>query len=375
MKRLGQASSGPQESAANRPPASVREVLRSCGHSLDAETRAFFEPRFRHDLGKVRIHADSRAAESANAVGARAYTVGNHISFGTGAYQPRDREGRRLLAHELAHVVQQSQATRDSPGEAHLEADADHAASTVISGGFYPRLASARQAVLQRQAQGGGARTPTSAAPNAPNARQQSLIDDARRAAAIRCQTAMFRVRAIVPAGPANAVDASAEMAARARSLARLMFDWNDPNMEQIGDIVGSMVTFLTSGVQVMIAAAGDPECGQRAAYVRGLRPPIVLCPTFFASSPEQRVRTMIHESAHLARIGSAALGESYCVDFDCATPCGNFDSADSWAHFVHCLSGQTPDKPTTITGHASPGGGQGQTPASPPHQSSGAGR
>jgi hypothetical protein len=132
--------------------------------------------------------------------------------------------------------------------------------------------------------------------------------------------------------------------------------------MEQIGDVISSMVNFLTSGVDVKVAAANDPECGQRAAYVRGLRPPIVLCPTFFSDSAEQRIRTMIHESAHLARIGSGDLGESYCVDFDCKGSCGGFDSADSWAHLVHCLSGQKADQPTSITGHV-PAGGHAQTP------------
>lgn len=371
MKRQRAESRKVEQSATDSVPGIVREVLDSPGQPLDAQARAFFEPRFKHEFGKVRIHADSRAAESAQAVSALAYTVGDHISFGTGAYQPSGTEGRRLIAHELAHVVQQSQPAAGASSEGHLEADADRAASTVMSGGLSPSPSGGRQAGLQRQTQGGGAQQAAIVAPVAPNARQQGIIDDARRAAAIRCQTAMFRVRGVVPSGPPRAIDGSSEMAVRARSLARTMFNWDDPNMEQIGDIIGSMVTFLTSGVQIMIAGAGDSECGSRAAYVRGLRPPIVLCPAFFSSSPEQRIRTMIHESAHLARIGSAALGESYCVDFDCATSCGGFDSADSWAHFVHCLSGQKADKPTTITGHGS-AGGQGQTPASTPQQGAG---
>lgn len=350
-------------------PASVREVLDSPGQPLDAETRAFFEPRFRHEFGKVRIHADSRAAESAQAVNALAYTVGNHISFGADAYRPQGAQGRKLIAHELAHVVQQSQNAGPSSSEAHLEADADRAASTVISQGFSSVAAGGGKNGIQRQsAGGGGASTP--AAPTAPTAAQQRIIDDARRAAAIRCQIAMFRVRGVVPSGPPGGIDQASETALRARSLARLMFDWDNPNMEQIGDIIGNMVGFLTSGVDVKIAGAGDPDCGPRAAYVRGLRPPIILCPAFFRDSAEQRIRTMIHESAHLARIGSADLSESYCVVFDCASSCGGFSSADSWAHFVHCLSDQKPDKPTTITAGSS--GGQGQRPSQTPQQGTG---
>jgi hypothetical protein len=349
-------------------PNIVQEVLESPGQPLDTQARAFFEPRFGHDFSKVRIHTDGKAGESAQSVNALAYTVGNHISFGPGTYLSHGRQGRQLLAHELAHVVQQS---RNEAGplnsEAHLEADADRAASSVMSHTAVPGLASARQ-VLQRQ-QGGPAPTPVQ--PTAPNAHQQGIIEAARRAAAIRCQTAMFRVRGVVPSGPPGGIDPASEMALRARSLARVMFNWDNPNMEQIGDIVGSMVNFLTSRVPVMIAGAGDPDCGNRDGYVRGFRPPIVLCPKFFSSSAEQQVRTMIHESAHLARIGSADPNESYCVDFDCATSCGGFDSADSWAHFVHCLSGQTPDKPTTITGHATPGG-QTQPPSQAPQPGGG---
>jgi hypothetical protein len=340
-------------------PAIVEEVLGSPGQPLDAEARAYFGPRFGHDFSQVRIHADARAAESARAVSALAYTVGNHISFGSGSYRPRSNQGRELLAHELAHVVQQSQ-TGDgiAAGESHFEAEAARAASAITSPGPRPAITGRGQLGLQRQKSGAS----TSPTPVAPTQNQQKLIDDARRAAAIRCQVAMHRVRGIVPPGQGERIDPALEMGVRARSLARTMFQWDNPNMEQIGDVISSMVNFLTSGVDVKVAVAGDSECGQRAAYVRGLRPPIVLCPTFFSDSPEQRVRTMIHESAHLARIGSAALGESYCVDFDCATACGGFDSADSWAHFVHCLSGQKADQPTTITGRGS-AGGQSQAP------------
>ena len=86
----------------------VREVLASPGRPLDARERAFLEPRFRHDFGEVRVHADAVSAASARAVGAAAFTAGRHIVFGAGRYAPGTPGGRRLLAHELAHVVQQA---------------------------------------------------------------------------------------------------------------------------------------------------------------------------------------------------------------------------------------------------------------------------
>jgi len=88
-------------------PPIVHDVLRSAGQPLDAGARAFFEPRFGHGFGDVRVHTDGRAAESARAVGAVAYTVGRDVVFGAGMYRPQTPEGRRLLAHELAHTVQQ----------------------------------------------------------------------------------------------------------------------------------------------------------------------------------------------------------------------------------------------------------------------------
>lgn len=94
-------------------PPIVSEVLRSTGKSLDAGTRAFFEPRFNHDLSGVRVHSDARAEESAAAVGALAYTVGSNVVFGRSQYRPSSAEGTRLLAHELAHVVQQRNTSQE----------------------------------------------------------------------------------------------------------------------------------------------------------------------------------------------------------------------------------------------------------------------
>jgi len=89
-------------------PPIVHEALRSPGRPLDAETRAFMEPRLGRDLGAVRIHTEPDAAQAAHALEAQAYTVGQNIFFGAGRYRPQLQEGRRLLAHELSHTVQQA---------------------------------------------------------------------------------------------------------------------------------------------------------------------------------------------------------------------------------------------------------------------------
>ena len=98
-----------QSDAAGRvaAPPSVHETLRAPGRPLDGGARAFMESRFGHDFGGVRVHTGSGAAASARAVGAQAYTVGQNGVFGEGRYAPGTDDGKRLIAHELAHVVQQ----------------------------------------------------------------------------------------------------------------------------------------------------------------------------------------------------------------------------------------------------------------------------
>ncbi|MCU1684331.1 MAG: hypothetical protein JWQ81_5070 [Amycolatopsis sp.] len=96
----------PKNTPRNAPPI-VGSVVRSPGEALDEETEAAMTLRFGHDFSQVRVHTDARAAESAEAVGARAYTVGPHVVFGAGQYAPGSAAGQRLLAHELTHVIQQ----------------------------------------------------------------------------------------------------------------------------------------------------------------------------------------------------------------------------------------------------------------------------
>lgn len=87
-------------------PEAVRPT-RAHGRPLPASFRSFFEPRFDRDFGDVRMHTGADADESARLLGARAFTVGRDIAFRSGAYAPRTPSGKRLLAHELTHVVQQ----------------------------------------------------------------------------------------------------------------------------------------------------------------------------------------------------------------------------------------------------------------------------
>jgi hypothetical protein len=97
--------------AANRA-AALEHALASPGRPLDQPMRDFVEPRLGRSLGQVRVHEGPLATAAAITVGARAFTVGRDIVFGAGEYAPSTASGRKLLAHELAHVVQQTGADR-----------------------------------------------------------------------------------------------------------------------------------------------------------------------------------------------------------------------------------------------------------------------
>ena len=102
-------------SSGEAAPSIVHDVLGLPGRALDPPTRDFMASRFGADFSDVRIHTDAGAAESARSVGAHAYTVGSHVVFGAGRYDPGGEDGRRLIAHELAHTLQQDGGLRRAP--------------------------------------------------------------------------------------------------------------------------------------------------------------------------------------------------------------------------------------------------------------------
>jgi hypothetical protein len=92
-------------------PPIAHEVLRSPGRPLDSAVRAYMEPRFGQGFSHVRVHDDKKAAESAKSIHALAYTSGSHIAFAEEQYRPTTERGKRLLAHELVHTIQQGSHT------------------------------------------------------------------------------------------------------------------------------------------------------------------------------------------------------------------------------------------------------------------------
>jgi hypothetical protein len=177
----------PVRSAANPPSAAAHVVVQrastfgpsspvaaapitDAGGPLDSATRTEMETGFGRDFGDIRVHDDARAHDQARSLGARAYTAGDHIVFGEGAYRPETPRGQALIAHELAHSVQQDGVQMKANGplpasaDGELEAQADRAAQVVIGGGRSPALSTLRRPAVLRSiedpAASGTAKTP-----------------------------------------------------------------------------------------------------------------------------------------------------------------------------------------------------------------------
>jgi hypothetical protein len=142
-------------------PDLLPSALRSQGQPLDTRSRTFMEPRFGHDFSRVRIHTGARVSEAASRMNSLAFTSGQSIYFGANLYRPETPPGRRLLAHELAHTLQQGAAQPDAhltlsrPTDA-LEREADAAAGRVAAGhriepGAVSIAATGKQGPIARQ--------------------------------------------------------------------------------------------------------------------------------------------------------------------------------------------------------------------------------
>ncbi len=137
----------------------------SSGHALDRDTRSQMESRFGQNFSDVRVHTDDAATEAAQLVQAQAFTTGRDIYFGTGRFQPRSREGQKLLAHELTHVVQQrngavtaamSKSVVGAAGD-RFEQEANAVADWVVDGAaIAPAISTTAAGTIQRQPYTGG---------------------------------------------------------------------------------------------------------------------------------------------------------------------------------------------------------------------------
>ena len=142
-------------------PDIVSQAIQSPGQPLETETRKFMESRFEHDFSGVRVHTGERATESARVTNAHAYTVGEHVVFGSGQYNPHTTEGAWLLAHELAHVAQQGadetvQTLSLEPEGGRAELEASGVANAIVGGQPVPRIVARSDGVTVKRTVLGG---------------------------------------------------------------------------------------------------------------------------------------------------------------------------------------------------------------------------
>jgi hypothetical protein len=188
------------------------------------------------------------------------------------------------------------------------------------------------------------------------NASQTNSIRNAKMSAVARIQTAKFTLDAIGPSGPrGQANQAVANRQRAAMDSSRAIFGSEAGELD-FSRILLQMTSRLNSPqTRYSCERAGAQGCRSNAGFVvTNDRNTIHLCPRFFTGSAEQRIRTLVHESAHQAGIYVAG-SEGYCPIYDCRTACGAGQSesyqADNWSQLVHCASGQRPDAAPAITG------------------------
>ncbi len=271
-------------------PPIVHDVLSSSGQPLDSDTRAFFEPRFGSSLSDVRVHTGSAAADSAKAVRARAYTVGQDIVLGAEQGAPRSADGRRLLAHELTHVLQQR-------GDRH---PAEAAMSPGIQGGQpQPTPVSASPAMLSRDAE----TTVEVTAPTGPNV---CTLDQHRTIAPAVIQSVTWLNQTIQRLDAYIVNNADPAQAAVRNALDRHFHSTAGDTATQVRGRLDAIRTNITGSTAFRVECHGndDRTCGSAAAYVLGSSL-LAFCPGFFNGTGLWHSEAIIHEMAH-ALVGGA---------------------------------------------------------------------
>ncbi|HEY0764461.1 MAG TPA: DUF4157 domain-containing protein [Pyrinomonadaceae bacterium] len=336
----------------SRKPERVDEVINTSGEPLDRSTRSFMEPRFGHDFSNVRVHTDARAAESAAALKAQAYTIGNHVVFGNGNYLPGTSSGQQLLAHELTHVVQQSSSPVASANGATVQRQPAPAPAKAPAKGSkkkeeepppaktYPVENCPFTSDFKDENEAGLNMTCISSGAFEKNPKCEltdehfAVIKKAKEVARKKVEKAESRMHWF--GGP--------EYAER---LGRKIFKGEPPDAASIKSTLAKMVKILNGdSMKFRGATCADPLCEaprqHAAAYESGPTEPVAFCPRSFQPNYLPKMpRTIIHEAVHLAGIDiDPDIDEVYCDGKGCEEQCQDATSADAWALFIDCLGG-----------------------------------
>jgi hypothetical protein len=260
--------------------------------SLPTTLRSYFEPRFGRDLGDVRIHTGAPAGAAAAAIGARAYTLGHDIGFAAGEYAPATGEGRRLIAHEIAHVAQEGVAP---PATIRRTVARSSRCPANVHGALADPLATLRD--LDERAQLMALGAARLLASEALSIREDLGPGEASRAyrrrfgRPIALAGGRFRDRFTGAVHTTEVATTSAEMqllSVRYELLARLLAD---------------PIRYFCPGFSVFEAGGCPPHTcipNEAAAVCPALPGLMLICPEFWALPPDERTGSIIHEAAHM---------------------------------------------------------------------------
>jgi hypothetical protein len=315
-------------------PPTVDRVLAGPGTPLEPALQQDMAQRFGHDFSRVRVHFGATAEQSALEVNAAAYTVGSHLVFGAGRFAPGTHEGRRLLAHELTHVVQQSGAERirEQRGPNRLPGAMGHELAHSVR-----QDARAGAPQVQRKVVTDDRNSECRALPG----RSFADLTARENEAATLAENAAAAVRATPPPEPI-----------RALIWKRFRLDYNDPVarcrfLPEIGDRFARIAREIrnTDCTYVYLCAiSGEPssDCSTALAVTHlgwfgGQR--IDLCSRFWTIGHDQQAFTLLHEWAHYVFATRGLLDE----------PLGGFDTAECYNAFASEFAGQPVTGPEDV--------------------------
>ena len=308
------------EGDVNEVPAIVYDVLGTSGQPLDHATRAFMEPRFRHDFSGVRVHANTKAAESARAVNAAAYTVGRDIVFDAGQFDPLTSVGRSLVAHELTHVVQQGNPPTPAGGGIKLgtnepaEHEASHAEAAVTSGASAATFIGSSLASVSGQMQRRVNRNNVSC--QASGLTNPGLTGDevvaALEAADAEAITLALRAELLLDsnllfARAGEPVDADfdtilqEELGLTLTNPAHFqLIEQQSSRFRRVRETLESgYLRYICRGGTVSLVGCRAGTCGEDFAFTCPGNRLVVLCQAFW-DNPDQRAATILHEPFHI---------------------------------------------------------------------------
>ncbi len=320
-----------------KAPASVDRVLASSGRPLDSALQQDMEQRFGYDFSRVRVHSGTAAEQSAREVNAHAYTVDHNIVFGTGQLAPGTREGRRLLAHELTHFLQQMSTARIGEVElaesnTDLGKKADPFASQPDYGSTLNTTPVGTRLVLSRKDK----QPPAPETEDCSDAQTEMLknhLDDARtwvNAATPKVVSyAYFNANPRVSAVPKNPKEMD-----MVRDALRDNFHTTKDGVLSIRDGFQELRTALNGSFTFECEEEGCTD----QAYVRGAIAPvrrlgdIHVCPPWFdCKDYYRRVTTLIHERAHQYP-GATDNAYEWEGSYTALSPDDAIDNAESYA-------------------------------------------